>query len=612
MSNDTREEHAAVWTKLAESLADGVRLGDALEQGKAEARDPRLRAAIAAVGEAVKTGATLSDALAAQPDGFSNAMVAIVRAGEVGGVVDVAARAIADGVAQAACPLPGERAPEGGEPARYWRLFALLLSSGVPLVEALDLLAADTADPALATATQAVRHAVAEGRSMADEMQAFPGLFAPEVCAAIASGEAEGRLDAQAAAIARGLAEGRLDDLPGAGSPSGEGEDTAGRYVRELLAQAVARRATDLHIEPTGDGVGRVRLRIDGVLHAVDPPPAGGYAAVVARLKTMAAMDVAERRLPQARRIVLPQDDGPRTARLSAVPTVRGERLVMRLLDHTWTLPALEDLLPGDQAETVRELCRRPSGLVLCSGPAGAGKTTLLYAILNQLDRDSLSVMSIEEPVEWHIDGVSQIEAVPRIGLSIAKAVRYAFSQDPDVVMIGELRDLETIEWAAKGAMTGHLVLGSLHSASCAAAVRHLLDAGVQPAMFNASLAGLIAVRLVRTLCPECRQPEQPAVEALPARAAHLIEAIPDATFYAPKGCAACSGTGYRGRAGVYEILIVDEGLRRAVTASADETAMHQAAVAAGMTPIFENAVAMAARGNTSLEEVLRMFGADA
>ena len=390
--------------------------------------------------------------------------------------------------------------------------------------------------------------------------------------------------------------------LPDAGEAS-----PAVACLDRLIHDAVRGRASDIHLDPAEAGRGRVRLRIDGVLHDVEPPATELFGKVVSRVKILAHLDVAERGLPQDGRIKLNVDDRDLDLRVSLVPTTFGERIVVRILERGHVAFELERLgLFGDTLATVRELCARPTGLVVVNGPTGSGKTTVLYSMLHAIDRKRRSVLSIEDPVEYHIEGVSQIAVNARLGLTFGRALRHVLRQDPDVVMIGELRDLETLQGAVTAAITGHLALTTLHANTSPGAVKRMLDMGLEPYLLSGALAGVISLRLVRVLCPQCKEPAEPALHSLPPEAARLIESLADAAFCRPKGCDACLGMGYRGRTGIYEILVPGDGLRQTIAAGADLDALGNAALAAGMRPLLFDGIAAAARGVTSVQEVLR------
>jgi len=389
----------------------------------------------------------------------------------------------------------------------------------------------------------------------------------------------------------------------------GEGDALpAVKRLNQIIHDAVRGRASDIHLDPWEDGSGRVRLRVDGVLHEIEPLPVGLFATIVSRIKILAHMDVAERALPQDGRIKLNVEGRELDLRVSLVPTAFGERTVLRILERGHTTFELERLgLFDDTLATVRELCVLPHGLAIVNGPTGSGKTTLLYSMLHAIDRTRRSVLSIEDPVEYQLDGVSQMQVDAKRGLTFGRALRSVMRQDPDVIMIGELRDLPTLQGSVTAAVTGHLVLTTLHANTSPGAVKRMLDMGLEPYLLNGALAGVVSLRLVRLLCPKCRQEAAPASHSLPPEAAEVAATLTDATFYGPKGCEHCAGTGYRGRTGIYEILVPDDRLRQTVAATAELDAIRNAALAAGMQPMLAYGVRAAARGVTSLQEVCRV-----
>ncbi|MFW6163581.1 MAG: GspE/PulE family protein [Planctomycetota bacterium] len=375
--------------------------------------------------------------------------------------------------------------------------------------------------------------------------------------------------------------------------------------LNQLLHDAVRRRASDVHLDPEEDGSVRVRLRVDGVLHDADRLPGELAPGVVSRIKILSALDLGEKRLPQDGRIRLKLGDRDLDLRVSLVPTVFGERVVMRILERAQIAFDLHRLgLVGEALATVRELAALPAGLVVVNGPTGSGKTTVLYSMLHAIDRKRRSVLSVEDPIEYHLDDVSQIQVDARRGLTFTRALRHLMRQDPDVIMIGEVRDLSTLQGAVTAATTGHLVLTTLHANTSPGAVKRMLDMGLEPYLLNGALAGVVSLRLARKLCPECRQPVDPDLTAVPPEGIEAIEALHEATFYGPQGCERCGGTGYRGRTGVFEVLRPDDRLRRTLLGPADLETLRTAALAAGMEPMLAYGIRAAARGITSVQEV--------
>ncbi|MCL6263598.1 type II secretion system ATPase GspE [Craterilacuibacter sp. RT1T] len=377
-----------------------------------------------------------------------------------------------------------------------------------------------------------------------------------------------------------------------------EAEDDAPiiRMINALLTQALREQASDIHIEAFEER-SLVRFRMDGSLRDVASPHRALHAALVSRIKIMAQMDIAEKRIPQDGRISLRLAGRPVDVRVSTLPTSYGERVVMRLLDKDATRLDLETLgMAPDTLSAVDRLIRQPHGIVLVTGPTGSGKTTTLYAALSRLDARHSNIMTVEDPVEYQLDGVGQTQVNPKIDMSFAKALRAILRQDPDVVMIGEIRDLETAQIAVQASLTGHLVLATLHTNDAASAVTRLVDMGTEPFLLASSLLGVMAQRLVRRLCPACK-----AQHALP------LKGEPDVVHYRPVGCPACAMSGYRGRLGIYELLTVDDQLQRMVHQGASEQAIREHALQTGMRSLREDGMRWVRAGETSLEEVVRI-----
>jgi general secretion pathway protein E len=384
-----------------------------------------------------------------------------------------------------------------------------------------------------------------------------------------------------------------------------EGSAPVIRMINALLLQALKERASDLHFEPY-EARSVVRFRVDGVLRDVIEPPRALHAALVSRLKIMASLDIAEKRLPQDGRIALRLGGRSVDVRVSTLPTGPGERVVLRLLDQDAARLDLSALGMADATlATVDRLIREPHGIVLVTGPTGSGKTTTLYASLARLPRGSVNMMTVEDPIEYALDGVAQTQVNPRIDLTFARALRAILRQDPDVVMIGEIRDLETAQIAVQASLTGHLVLATLHTNDAASAVTRLADMGVEPYLLASSLLGVLAQRLVRTLCVQCRKAVEPT-----AAERTLLErmGLPQIdSLHVAQGCDACNHTGYRGRTGIYELLVADAKLRSLVHERAPEAALRDAGRAAGMTSLRIDGARWLADGTTSLAELCRV-----
>ena len=383
------------------------------------------------------------------------------------------------------------------------------------------------------------------------------------------------------------------------------------RLVNQLIHRAVESRASDIHVEPFEDRL-RVRFRHDGVLQEVASPPKGLSAAIVSRIKIMARLDIAQRRLPQDGRIKLAVRGQEVDFRVSTVPALHGEAVVLRVLDRTAV--AFDYATLGLAPAIVRRLgaaLEHPNGVVLVTGPTGSGKTTTLYTALLGLNQVTRKVITIEDPVEYQLAGINQIQVRPQIGLDFAALLRAILRQDPDVIMVGEIRDVETARIAAQAALTGHLVLSTVHTNSAAATITRLRDMGLEDYLLASVLRGVLAQRLVRRLCVACRRAEV----APPALVAHyrLAEraAGQPVRFWHAVGCAQCRNTGYRGRMAIAEFLQPDAALERLVFARAEEAEIERAALAAGMVPMLEAGLDAVLAGETSLEEVLRITRAE-
>ena len=375
------------------------------------------------------------------------------------------------------------------------------------------------------------------------------------------------------------------------------------RLINALFTQALRDGASDIHIEPF-EMRSMVRLRIDGTLRDLIELARPLHGAIVSRVKIMAQLDIAEKRLPQDGRITLRVAGKPVDVRVSTIPTGHGERVVLRLLDKQAGRLDLARL--GMDDETLAQMDRlilEPHGIVLVTGPTGSGKTTTLYAALSRLDATALNIMTVEDPIEYDLDGISQTQVNARIEMSFALALRTILRQDPDVVMIGEIRDLETAQIAVQASLTGHLVFATLHTNDAVSAVTRLVDMGVEPFLLASSLIGVVAQRLVRRLCMECRKPF--AADAAQLRALGL--AATDATLYSAQGCPACNRSGYRGRTGIYELLNVGDDLRKLIHDRGSEQVLRTHALSHGMRSLRDDGMRWAAQGVISLEEVVRV-----
>ncbi|HVB18124.1 MAG TPA: GspE/PulE family protein, partial [Stellaceae bacterium] len=368
----------------------------------------------------------------------------------------------------------------------------------------------------------------------------------------------------------------------------------------------------DVHLEPFPDRL-RIRYRYDGMLHEVDPPPARLQAAVISRIKIMARLDIAERRLPQDGRIKLTVRGHDIDFRVSTIPSLHGETVVLRVLDRTAVEFDYDRLgFPTDIRRGLERCLDLPNGMVLVTGPTGSGKTTTLYTGLQGLNTVSRKIVTVEDPIEYQLTGINQIQVKPQIGLNFASLLRSILRQDPDIIMIGEIRDLETAQIAVQAALTGHLVLSTLHTNSAAATVTRLRDMGLEDYLLTATLKGVLAQRLVRRLCPLCKVP-LPAEPALIERfGLNRLAGSAEIALYGPVGCPECRGTGYRGRRAIGELLLPSRTIDRLIFERADDAAIERAAVADGMRPLFESGLLAVLDGDTTIEEVVRCLRSEA
>jgi general secretion pathway protein E len=372
--------------------------------------------------------------------------------------------------------------------------------------------------------------------------------------------------------------------------------------VNVILTQALRRKASDIHIEPFQNDI-RVRFRIDGLLYETFELPKRLHAHIVSRLKVMANLDIAEKRVPQDGRIKVKVADRLVDIRVSVIPMAFGERIVLRLLDKGATLIDFEHI--GMDSRTLgrfENLITKSMGILLVTGPTGSGKTTTLYTAISRISSSEKNIITIEDPIEYELKGVGQIQTNPRTGLSFARGLRSILRHDPDVIMVGEIRDLETAEIAVQASLTGHLVFSTLHTNDAAGALTRLVDMGVEPFLIASSLLGVLAQRLVRVICPDCKEPYVPEKELLTK-----LEMPEDTRFHWGRGCEECLQTGYRGRTGIFELLIMENEIRELLKTGSDAVTIKEAACRLGMTTLFEDGLAKVRGGITTLNEVLRV-----
>jgi general secretion pathway protein E len=378
------------------------------------------------------------------------------------------------------------------------------------------------------------------------------------------------------------------------------------KLVNQILSQAIRTRASDVHIEPYQDEL-KVRNRIDGILYTLLTPPKWIQPALTSRIKVMAKMNIAEKRLPQDGRMDIKIGEQEIDIRVSTLPTTFGERVVLRLLNKTGSVLRLSEIgLEPDRLMLMENLVSFPNGIILVTGPTGSGKTTTLYATLSSINKPDINIITIEDPVEYQIQGVSQIQVNPKIDLSFAKGLRSIVRQDPDVILIGEIRDRETAEIAVQSALTGHLVFSTLHTNDSASAIARLVDMGVEPFLISSSIVGIIAQRLVRVLCKKCKQSYTPDATVLKTLGLTPQQAA-DKIIYRPKGCDQCFNTGFNGRIGIFEIVTMNDRLKSLILKTHDSNIIKKEAVNHGMITLKQNAVQKVLQGIIPVEEIIRV-----
>ena len=377
------------------------------------------------------------------------------------------------------------------------------------------------------------------------------------------------------------------------------------RFVNSLITQGYKERASDIHIEPFEKEL-QVRYRIDGILYDVHQPPLKAHAGIVSRIKIMSQLNIAEKRLPQDGRFRVRVAGSDIDVRVSTLPTAFGERVVLRLLDKTSNVLSLEEVgLKDDLLQQVIGMIGKSHGVFLVTGPTGSGKTTTLYSALTRLNQREKNIITVEDPIEYQLAGVGQIQVNAKINLTFANGLRSILRQDPDIIMVGEIRDQETAEIVIQSALTGHMVFSTLHTNDAAGALTRLVEMGIEPFLAASSVVGIMAQRLVRRICPHCREEYQPPRELLRELGAEGLPANP--VFFKGRGCDRCMNIGYWGRTGIYELLPIDDQVRDLLLKNKDAATIRKAAMKNGMQPLRAAGLAKALQGETSLEEVLRV-----
>jgi general secretion pathway protein E len=376
------------------------------------------------------------------------------------------------------------------------------------------------------------------------------------------------------------------------------------RLVNLFLTRAVESRASDVHIEPFEDEL-KVRYRIDGVLHEIESVPKKLQAAIVSRIKIMAKLNIAERRLPQDGRIKMMVREKSIDLRVSSIPVLYGESIVMRLLDQEGFVINLDCLgFPSGTLNTFNQLIGKPNGIILVTGPTGSGKTTTLYGALDRINSPDKKIITVEDPIEYQIKGVNQIQVKPQIGLNFPNILRHIVRQDPDIIMIGEIRDLETAEIAMQSALTGHLVFSTLHTNDAPGAITRLLDIGVENFLISSTIRGILAQRLVRVICPDCKEKDNSSFSREDLIGLGIENSV---LLYRGRGCETCAFTGYYGRTGIYELLSMDESIRHMILKNADSNRIRELARQHGMRTLYEDGIEKVKEGITTLSEIFRV-----
>ena len=377
------------------------------------------------------------------------------------------------------------------------------------------------------------------------------------------------------------------------------------RFVNLIMQQAIRDKASDIHFEPFEDQF-RIRYRIDGALYEMAPPPKNLAVPVISRIKVLSNLNIAERRIPQDGRIKMTIAGRPVDIRVSTLPTQFGESVVLRVLDKSVVNLDLENLsMSADILSSIRGLVNRPNGIFIVTGPTGSGKTTTLYSALREVNKVGIKILTAEDPVEYEIDGIMQVAVNHQVGLDFAKCLRSFLRQDPDKIMVGEIRDLETAAIAVQASLTGHVVLATLHTNDAPGAVTRLVDMGLEPYLISASLEGVLGQRLVRRICRHCRTPYEPEQELIEVLNIDPLQ-IADKSFYYGKGCADCNQTGYRGRQGLFEMMMITDPIRELITQRAPTLVLKQKAIEQGMNTLRNDGIRAIFDGATTIEEVLK------
>jgi len=496
------------------------------------------------------------------------------------------------------------------ELVNFWRKFGKLLSSGVPILHTLETIKQETSNQKLQAVTEDIKTTIKHNGDIPKSFAKYPEYFPPSVQAMIKAGVVGGVLDTLSIRIADGLEDGTFKVGEKSSEKKGieplekeKEESSVIKLAISIIKDAFKSRASDIHIEWLKDKM-RIRYRIDGVLKEIaSPPPKELQEVLISRIKIMAGMNVAEKRLPQDGRIRLNIEGKDLDLRVSIVPYITGESVTVRILDRSVMLLPLEKQgFSKQNLEMLRNWSKKPNGIIIATGPTGCGKTTTLYALIQELNQEGVKITTVEDPVEYQIDGINQLRVNPRIGLTFTSALRPQLRQDPDIIMVGELRDLETMETIVQASLTGHLVFTAFHTNNAPGAVKRLLDVGIKPFLINSTLIGIVSQRLVRIICKECKEEYKPEDRVIDS-----LKTDKDMKFFRGKGCEKCNKTGYRGRTAIHELLEIDDKMKSLIAKDAGLEKLRKQAIESGMITLRDDGIDKVKQGITTIEEVLRV-----
>jgi len=615
--------------KFHRMLSTGIPIIQTLKTMRNEATAPIIKETCEVFIEELNKGNSMAGAMERLPALFPPAMVKLIRDGEERGDVLAAIKSVAAGLEDGSLQLqfsaadpvvaekvqpnqelrPEQMKKEWGE---FWTKLVRLFNTGLPLVATLELIQKETDQPVIAETCRGLVADLIAGTTFAEAMEHFPTTFPPSVVLMIKAGEIGGCLEIAARSVADGIAEGSfktglVNNVVAVARPTETSEKVGDendppivKLVNLILLQAVRSKASDIHIESTPDWL-RLRFRIDGVLQELAPPPVRLGQAIRDRFKLMANMTLRGDR-PQDGRIQLNIENQPVDMRVSCVPLIEGESIVIRILTGRTTVPSLESVFKPDHLATVRRWLQRPQGLVVVSGPSGSGKTTTLYSLLKSFDAIQNKIMSVEDPVEHRLEGICQQRINPAVGLTFPAVLRATMRQDPDIIMVGELRDLDTTEILFQGALTGHLVVTALHADGGVQTVQRLVDLGLEPFMVSNVLTGVISQRLFRLICTHCKEEIKPDP--------WMRELFPKGELpklFHGKGCEQCHQTGFYGRGALHELFEPSSEFIRKLTREGSSIDLQAEAKRVGLVTLRTEGLTKVAAGITTLEEIQRI-----